>query len=85
MAENYREKWDRYCKAVPFVFPKLKNLIKILQFKYVGTKAEKIKASGRMSMMGVSAKELLALQQELEGEYDEHEEDTTKGQTKKQN
>lgn len=71
MAKSYGQKWERYCKVVPFVFPKLKNLLKILQFQYVGTKAQKIKASGRASMFDISPDELKKLQQELQDlDYD---------------
>jgi hypothetical protein len=58
MAQNYGKKWQQYCKVVPFVFPKMKNLIKILKFQYVGTKSQKIKASGRMSMFDIDLKKL---------------------------
>ena len=76
MAKNYGTKWEQYCKAVPFVFPKLKNLIKILQFKYVGSKAQKIKASGRASMFEVSPDDLKKLQEELKDlDYDDDKED----------
>mmetsp|Transcript_44260 Transcript_44260/g.107035 ORF Transcript_44260/g.107035 Transcript_44260/m.107035 type:complete len:324 (+) Transcript_44260:585-1556(+) len=65
MADNYGKKWEKYCKVVPFLIPKPKHIYKILMFQYIGTKADKIKASGRASMFDISAAELKALQEEL--------------------
>jgi protein-S-isoprenylcysteine O-methyltransferase Ste14 len=75
MANNYGEKWERYCQQVPFLVPKPNRLYKILTMQYIGDKAAKIKASGRASMFDISKDELKRLQDELKELNDDDDDD----------